>query len=228
MEQSLLASTVDLRQHLQEVHAQLDRQQGKLMMVTMDWDRAWQDQDVVLAAVKEHEEELVALWAQVVELKSRVVRTVPGKGEAVRLAWVAEQEAVQWRDWALVEAASSQEGILWWVQEHWLLLDGASAAQALLWDGIAWMPFNLPMELDHGLAQLELLLVGHWQQNAIAPGSWMDVAVDAGESLLLWEDHLVSLVAQMEMAVVIKRLAARGSGEMEGSKRAVLVLFLEL
>ncbi|KAG6899717.1 hypothetical protein C0993_007644 [Termitomyces sp. T159_Od127] len=98
----------------------------------MDWDRAWWNQDMVLAAVREREAKLVALWAQVAELESRVVRTVPGEGEAVRLAQVAEREAVQQRDWMLVEAASSWEGILWWVWEHRLLLNSVSAAQALL------------------------------------------------------------------------------------------------
>ncbi|KAG6874865.1 hypothetical protein C0993_011871 [Termitomyces sp. T159_Od127] len=203
MEQSLLASTVELHQQLQEAYAQLRRQWDELTTMAMDRDRARRDRDVALAAVREREAELEALQTQVVELESRVVRPEPGEGEAVRLARAVEREAVRRWDWALLEAAASREGVLRWVREHRLLLDGASAAQASLREGVARMPFDLPVELDHGLSQLELLLAGHQRRNAIAPGSWMDMAMDAGESLPLREDHLAVLAARMETAMVV-------------------------
>ncbi|KAG6882774.1 hypothetical protein C0993_009205 [Termitomyces sp. T159_Od127] len=87
--------------------------------------------------------------------------------------------------------------------EHRLLLDGASAAHALLREGVGWMPFNLPAELDIGLAQLDILLAGHWRRNTIAPSLWLDVAVDTGEGLPVREDHLVALATQMETAMLV-------------------------
>ncbi|KAG6898438.1 hypothetical protein C0993_006866 [Termitomyces sp. T159_Od127] len=210
MEQSLLASTVALRRQLQEAYAQSRRQRDELATTAMDQDRVRRDWDVALAAVREREVELGALWAQVAELESRVAREVPGEGQAVEAARAAEQESVRRWDWALLEAALSWEGVLCWAWEHRLLLDGASAAHALLREGVGRMPFNLPAELDIGMAQLDILLVGHRRRNAIAPRSWLDVAVDTGEGLPVRGDHLASLAAQMETAMSVTGPAARG------------------
>ncbi|KAG6894837.1 hypothetical protein C0993_010608, partial [Termitomyces sp. T159_Od127] len=219
MEQSLLASTVELRRQLQEVYAQSRRQREELATTAMDRDRARRDRDVALAAVRERESELGALRAQVAELESRVAREPPGEGHAVVAAQMAEREAVRRRDWALREAASSRGGVLRWAREHRLLLDGASAAHALLREGVGRMPFNLPAELDIGLAQLDILLAGHRRRNAIAPGSWLDVAVDTGEGLPVREDHLAALATQMETAMLVtgppaeSREGADGEGD---------------
>ncbi|KAG6882986.1 hypothetical protein C0993_008383 [Termitomyces sp. T159_Od127] len=158
----------------------------------MDWDQARQDQDVALAAVWERDAELMALRAQVAELESRVGRETPGEGQAVGVARMAEQEAVRQQDWALLQAASSRGGFC----------------------GVGRMPFNLPAELDIGLAQLDILLAGHRWRNAIAPGSWLDVAIDMGEGLPVREEHLASLATQMEMAMLVMGPAA---GSREGA-----------
>ncbi|KAG6876883.1 hypothetical protein C0993_012382 [Termitomyces sp. T159_Od127] len=90
MEQSLLVSTMDLHRRLQEAYAQSEWQWDELVTMVMDQDRARQDQNVVLAAVREQKAELEALRAQVVESELRVVKLVPGEGEAVRLAQAAK------------------------------------------------------------------------------------------------------------------------------------------
>ncbi|KAG6895069.1 hypothetical protein C0993_010210 [Termitomyces sp. T159_Od127] len=203
MEQSLLASTVELRRRLQEGYAQAERERTELAMATVDRDRARRDWDVTLAAVPERDAELTALRSQVAELELRVVKETPGESQAVFAARTAEREVVRQWDWALLEAASSQGGVLRWAWEHRLLLDGASAAHALLREGVGRMPFNLPAELDIGLAQLDILLAGHRRRNAIAPGSWLDVAVDTGEGLPVREEHLAALATQMEMAMLV-------------------------
>ncbi|KAG6876727.1 hypothetical protein C0993_000805 [Termitomyces sp. T159_Od127] len=77
LEQSLLASTMELCRHLQEAYKQSEQRWGKLMAATMDRDRAWRDQDIALAAVREREVELTALRAQVAELELKVVREMP-------------------------------------------------------------------------------------------------------------------------------------------------------
>ncbi|KAG6867763.1 hypothetical protein C0993_011452 [Termitomyces sp. T159_Od127] len=92
-------------------------------------------------------------------------------------------------------------------------------AQALLREGVGRMPFDLPAELDIDLAQLDILLAGHRQHNAIAPGMWLDVAVDRGERLLVRGDHLALLAAQMKMAMLVTGLAA-GSREAESDEGA--------
>ncbi|KAG6897039.1 hypothetical protein C0993_007814 [Termitomyces sp. T159_Od127] len=218
MEESLLVSTVELRWRLQEEYTQAERERNELVAATLDRDWAHWDQDVALVAVQERDVELTVLRAQVVELESRVVRETPGEGQAVGTVRAAEQEAVHQWDWALLEAASSWGGVLRWAQEHRLLLDGASMAHALLQEGVGQMPFNLPAELDIGLAQLDILLAGHQRCNAIAPGSWLDVAVDTGEGLPVREEHLAALATQMEMAMLVTGPAAESQegGDKEG------------
>ncbi|KAG6864670.1 hypothetical protein C0993_008666 [Termitomyces sp. T159_Od127] len=220
MEQSLLASTVELRRCLQEGYAQSEKERSELAAVTMDQDWARRDRDVALVAVREWDAELTVLRVQVAELESRVARETPGEGQAMGAVQVAEQKAICWQDWALLEAASSREGfcISGWAWEHRLLLDGASAAHTLLWEGVGQMPFNLPAELDIGLAQLDILLAGHQRRNAIAPGSWLNMAINMGEGLPVWEEHLASLVTQMETAMLVTGPAAgsREGGDQEG------------
>ncbi|KAG5331583.1 hypothetical protein C0989_007897, partial [Termitomyces sp. Mn162] len=86
-----------------------------------------------------------------------------------------------------------------WVQEHRVFLDGASAVFASFQDGLMQGSMVQPPELQQGMAQLERLLAGHWQHNAVALGSWWEVAVDAGEALLGLAEVLVVVRAQMEV-----------------------------
>ncbi|KAG6877484.1 hypothetical protein C0993_006869 [Termitomyces sp. T159_Od127] len=94
MEQSLLVLTVELCWRLQEAYKQLEQGKGELMVATMDRNRAQRDQDMALAAVREHEAELVALWVQMAKLESKMVTIVPEEEQVVRVAWAAEWEAI--------------------------------------------------------------------------------------------------------------------------------------
>ncbi|KAG6863684.1 hypothetical protein C0993_010649, partial [Termitomyces sp. T159_Od127] len=85
MEQSLLASIIELHQCLQEGHARSEKERSKWMAAMMDRDWARQDWDVALSAVWEQDTELTVLRAQVAELESRVVREVPEEGSAIGL-----------------------------------------------------------------------------------------------------------------------------------------------
>ncbi|KAG5329906.1 hypothetical protein C0989_009176 [Termitomyces sp. Mn162] len=112
----------------------------------------------------------------------------------------AEQEVVRRReDWLANEAALGHVGILRWVREHWVLLDGASAAFTSIQDGLMQGSAVQPPELQQGMAQLERLLAGHRQCNAVAPGSWWEVAADVGEALPGLAEVLVVVRAQMEV-----------------------------
>ncbi|KNZ76233.1 hypothetical protein J132_11103 [Termitomyces sp. J132] len=115
------------------------------------------------------------------------------------LLWAELEVARQREDWLANEATSGRAGILCWVWEHWVLLDGASMAFALIQDGLAQMPVGQPPELQQGMARVGRLLAGHRQHNAVAPGSWWEVAVDVGEALPGLAEVLVVVQAQMEI-----------------------------
>ncbi|KNZ75289.1 hypothetical protein J132_03587 [Termitomyces sp. J132] len=113
--------------------------------------------------------------------------------------WV-ELEAARWReDWLANKAALGCTGILCWVREHRVLLDGASKAFASIQDSLAQGSTAQPPELQQGMAQLERLLAGHQQCNAVALGSWWEVAADAGEALLGLAEVLAVVRAQIEV-----------------------------
>ncbi|KAG6865799.1 hypothetical protein C0993_007815, partial [Termitomyces sp. T159_Od127] len=59
--------------------------------------------------------------------------------------------------------------------------------------------FDLPLELNHGLGQLDLLLAGHWQQNMLALKLWMDIVVNAEKLLLLLENLPVNKIVRVAM-----------------------------
>ncbi|KAG5322752.1 hypothetical protein C0989_012488, partial [Termitomyces sp. Mn162] len=86
-----------------------------------------------------------------------------------------------------------------WVQEHRVLLDGASAAFVSIQDGLTQGSAVQPPELQQGMARLERLLAGHRRRNAVAPGSWWEVAADAGEALPGLVEVLAVVQAQMEV-----------------------------
>ncbi|KAG5349228.1 hypothetical protein C0989_005170 [Termitomyces sp. Mn162] len=113
--------------------------------------------------------------------------------------WVELEAARRREDWLANEAASGRMGILCWVREHRVLLDGASAAFASIQDGLTQGSTVQPLELQQGMARLERLLAGHWWRNAVAPGSWWEVAADAGEALPGLAEILAVVRAQMEV-----------------------------
>ncbi|KAG5348712.1 hypothetical protein C0989_008804, partial [Termitomyces sp. Mn162] len=98
--------------------------------------------------------------------------------------WVELEAARRREDWLANKATLGHVGILRWVQEHWVLLDSASTAFASIQDGLTQGSTVQPPELQQRMARLERLLAGHWQRNAVAPGSWWEVAADMGEALL--------------------------------------------
>ncbi|KAG5331570.1 hypothetical protein C0989_007986 [Termitomyces sp. Mn162] len=114
----------------------------------------------------------------------------------------AELEVARRReDWLANEAASGCAGILHkcWVWEHRVLLDGASMAFASIQDGLVQMPVGQPPELQQEMARVGRLLVGHRQHNAVASGSWWEVAADAEEALPELAEVLAVVQAQMEI-----------------------------
>ncbi|KAG5348434.1 hypothetical protein C0989_010456, partial [Termitomyces sp. Mn162] len=66
-------------------------------------------------------------------------------------------------------------------------------------DGLTQGSAVQPLELQQGMVQLERLLAGHRQHNAVAPGSWWEVAADAEEALLGLVEILAVVRAQMEV-----------------------------
>ncbi|KNZ80796.1 hypothetical protein J132_04301 [Termitomyces sp. J132] len=123
----------------------------------------------------------------------------------------AELEVARQReDWLANEAASGHAGILCWVREHRVLLDGASAAFTLIQDGLAQMPMGQPPELQQEMARVGRLLAGHRRRNAVAPGSWWEVAADAGEALPRLAEVLAVVRAQMEIDLGVGMVGVPG------------------
>ncbi|KNZ77866.1 hypothetical protein J132_03142 [Termitomyces sp. J132] len=135
------------------------------------------------------------------QMEGQPTGEVEGRGQVPEgdALW-AELEAARWReDWLANEAASGRAGILRWVREHRVLLDSASAAFTSIQDGLTQGSAVQPPELQQGMVRLERLLAGHRQRNAVAPGSWWEVAADAGEALLGLAEILAVVRAQMEV-----------------------------
>ncbi|KAG5719765.1 hypothetical protein E4T56_gene18547 [Termitomyces sp. T112] len=126
------------------------------------------------------------------------------------LLWAELEVARQREDWLANEAASGRAGVLCWVQEHQVLLDGASAAFALIQDGLAQMPVGQPPELQQGMVRVGRLLAGHQWHNAVAPGSWWEVAADMREALPGLVEVLAVVRAQMEIDMGVEMVGVLG------------------
>ncbi|KAG5723657.1 hypothetical protein E4T56_gene20231 [Termitomyces sp. T112] len=115
------------------------------------------------------------------------------------LLWAELEGARRRKDLLANEAASGRAGIFCWVWEHQVLLDSTSAAFVSIQDGLAQMPMGQPPELQQGMARVGRLLAGHRRRNAVAPGSWWEVAVDVGEALPGLAEVLAVVQAQIEI-----------------------------
>ncbi|KAG5719027.1 hypothetical protein E4T56_gene20414 [Termitomyces sp. T112] len=182
--------------------------EGELQRVREDHDVAWMKKEVMererntsVRMVTERVLEVQGLQERLMQMEGQPAGEVEGWGRVLEgdALW-AELEAVRRReDWLANEADSGCAGILRWVQEHRVLLDGASTAFMSIQNGLTQGPVVQPPELQQRMVQLERLLAGHWRCNAVAPGSWWEVAADAGEALPGLAEVLAVVQAQMEV-----------------------------
>ncbi|KNZ76260.1 hypothetical protein J132_11130 [Termitomyces sp. J132] len=162
----------------------------------MEWER-----NTLVHVATERALEVRGLREHLMQMEGQPTGEAEGWGRVLEgdALW-AELEAVRQReDWLANKAASGHAGILRWVWEHWVLLDSASMAFASIQDGLMQGSTVQPLELQQGMARLERLLAGHWRRNAVAPGSWWEVAADAEEALLGLAEVLAVVQAQMEV-----------------------------
>ncbi|KAG5719760.1 hypothetical protein E4T56_gene18542 [Termitomyces sp. T112] len=179
---------VFLRKQVEALTTSLAVREGELR-----WAR--EDHDVARTEKEAMERERNA------SMEGQPVGEVEGRGQVPEghVLW-AELEAARRRvDWLANKAALGCMGILRWVQEHRVLLDGASTAFTLIQDGLTQGSTVQPPELQQGMARLERLLARHQRLNAVAPGSWWEVAADMGEALPGLAEVLVVVRAQMEV-----------------------------
>ncbi|KAG5331590.1 hypothetical protein C0989_007867 [Termitomyces sp. Mn162] len=173
-----------------------------------DHDVAWMEKEVMewerntsVRMATEQALEVRGLQERLMQMEGQPVGEAEGRGRVLEgdVLWV-ELEAARWReDWLANKAALGRTGILCWVREHRVLLDGASTAFASIQDSLVQGSMAQPPELQQGMAQLERLLAGHRQHNAVALGSWWEVAADAGEALPGLAEVLAVVRAQMEV-----------------------------
>ncbi|KAG5348815.1 hypothetical protein C0989_007971 [Termitomyces sp. Mn162] len=175
-----LIMEVFLHKQVEALTTSLAVWEGELRQAREDRDVAWtekeameQERNTSVHVAMEQALEVRGLWEHLTQMEGQPTGEAEGQGRASEgdVLWV-ELEVARWReDWLANEAASERVGILCWVREHRVLLDGASAAFVLIQDGLTQGSAVQPPELQQGMAQLERLLVGHWQRNAVAPGS---------------------------------------------------------
>ncbi|KAG5329329.1 hypothetical protein C0989_009685 [Termitomyces sp. Mn162] len=173
----------------------------------MEWER-----NTLVCMAMEQALEVQGLWECLMQMEGQPAGEAEGWGRVLGgdALWAELEAARRREDWLANEAASGRAGILCWVWEHWVLLDGASAVFALIQDGLMQGSMVQPLELQQGMARLERLLAGHRRCNAVAPGSWWEVAVDVGEALPGLVEVLVVVRAQMEVDLGIGLLGDPG------------------
>ncbi|KNZ71430.1 hypothetical protein J132_09884 [Termitomyces sp. J132] len=156
--------------------------------------------------------EVQGLRERLTQMEGQPAGEAEGRGRVPEgdALWVELEVARRREDWLANEAASGRTGILRWVQEHWVLLDGASTAFTSIQDGLMQGSAVQPLELQQGMARLERLLVGHRRCNAVAPGSWWEVAADTGEALPGLAEILAVVRAQMEVDLGVGLLVGPG------------------
>ncbi|KAG5720946.1 hypothetical protein E4T56_gene869 [Termitomyces sp. T112] len=121
--------------------------------------------------------------------------------------WVWSQLGKAWKTRMLGEVSTGwsagQVGPPW---GGWR--EGASSAA----DRGKWgqMPMSQPPELQQGMARVGRLLAGHQQHNAVAPGSWWEVAADAGKALLGLVEVLAVVQAQMKIDLGVGMVGVLG------------------
>ncbi|KAG5331231.1 hypothetical protein C0989_008231 [Termitomyces sp. Mn162] len=173
-----------------------DRDVVRTEKEAMEWER-----NTLVRVATERALEVRGLRERLMQMEGQPTGEAEGRGRVLEgdALW-AELEAVRQReDWLANKAASGHAGILRWVWEHWVLLDITSMAFASIQDGLTQGSTVQPLELQQGMARLERLLAGHRRRNAVAPGSWWEVAADAEEALPGLAEVLAVVQAQMEV-----------------------------
>ncbi|KAG5348907.1 hypothetical protein C0989_007235 [Termitomyces sp. Mn162] len=203
-----LITEVFLRKQVEALTTSLAVWEGELRWAREDRDAAQtekeameRERNTLVHVVTERALEVRGLRERLVQMEGQPMGEAEGWGQVLEgdVLWVELEAARRREDWLANEATSGHVGILRWVWEHWVLLDGASAAFMSIQDGLMQGSVAQPPELQQGMAQLERLLAGHWRRNAVAPGSWWEVAADAGEALPGLAEILAVVQAQMEV-----------------------------
>ncbi|KNZ73978.1 hypothetical protein J132_08900 [Termitomyces sp. J132] len=216
---------VACEEEIQGVWEERDGARRELDGVRRERDLARKDKDVAVGTAMERLSRLQELEVRTVHLQVRVeaaeVATQQAGGSGVRETQqgssagevrVAAERARRREEWLANEAASGQQGVLYWAWEHRILLDGASAALGSIHDGLARMPGDLPPELGQGVMQMGRLLAGHRRRATADSGVWWEIATDVGEPLPGQPEVLAAVVAQLEVFMV-GRVAGLGSEE---------------
>ncbi|KAG5721587.1 hypothetical protein E4T56_gene12905 [Termitomyces sp. T112] len=199
---------VFLRKQVEALTTSLAVREGELQRATEDCDVARiekeameQERNTSVCVVMERVLEVQGLREHLTQMEGQPAGEAEGWGQVLEgdVLWAELEAARRREDWLANEAALGCAGILRWVREHRVLLDSASVAFASIQDGLMQGSAVQPPELQQGMARLERLLVGHRQHNAVAPGSWWEVAADAGEALPGLAEVLVVVRAQMEV-----------------------------
>ncbi|KAG5735419.1 hypothetical protein E4T56_gene12786 [Termitomyces sp. T112] len=220
--ESLERLLVAREEEIQGVWEERDGARQELDGVWRERDLAQKDKDVAVGTAMERLSCLQELEVRTVHLQAQAeVATQQAGGSGVwetqqgssaGEVWAAAERAQRWEEWLANEAASGQQGVLYWAREHHILLDGASAALGFIHDGLARMLGDLLPELGQGVMQMGHLLAGHWRRATADPGAWWEMATDVGEPLSGQPKVLVAVVAQLEVFMV-GRVAGLGLEE---------------
>ncbi|KNZ75577.1 hypothetical protein J132_02518 [Termitomyces sp. J132] len=191
-----LITEVFLCKQVEALTTSLAVQEGELQRAREDRER-----NTSVRVATERALEVWGLREHLTQMEGQPAGEEEGQGQVPEgdALWAELEAARRREDWLANEAALGRAGILRWVWEHRVLLDRASTAFASIQDGLKQGSTVQPPELQQGMARLERLLAGHRQRNAVAPGSWWEVAADMGEALPGLAEVLVVVQAQMEV-----------------------------
>ncbi|KAG5730089.1 hypothetical protein E4T56_gene1852 [Termitomyces sp. T112] len=185
---------VFLCKQVEVLTAALTAREGELQQAREDRDAARAEKEALEWAwntsVQEAPEQVPGVWGlreHSTKQEGRPTEEAEEREMApeASLLWVELEVARQREDWLANKAASGHVGILCWMREHWVLLDGASAVFASIQDRLAQMP-------------------------VVAPGSWWEVAADAGEALPGLVEVLAVVQAQMEIDLGVGMVGVLG------------------
>ncbi|KNZ82353.1 hypothetical protein J132_00168, partial [Termitomyces sp. J132] len=199
---------VFLRKQVEALMTLLAVWEGELRRAREDRDMARTDKEAMErernTSVRVVTERALKVWGlreRLAQMEGQPAGEAEGRGRVPEgdALWVELEAARRREDWLANKAALGHAGILRWVREHWVLLDGASVAFALIQDGLTQGSAVQPPELQQGMVRLERLLAGHRRCNAVAPGSWWEVAANVGEALPGLAEILAVVWAQMEV-----------------------------
>ncbi|KAG5337228.1 hypothetical protein C0989_010163 [Termitomyces sp. Mn162] len=191
---------------------ELQRAREDRDVAQMEKEAMEQERNTLVCVAMEQALEVWGLWERLTQIEGQPVGEAEGRGQVPGgdVLWAELEVARRREDWLANKAALGHAGILCWVWEHRVLLDSASAAFALIQDGLTQGSAVQPPELQQGMVQLERLLAGHWQRNAVALGLWWEVAADAEEALPGLAEVLAVVRAQMEVNLGIELLGDPG------------------